>query len=275
VKRASNIDRFAVIIGAMKCGTTSLFRYLCQHPQVVGSSHKELNYFADDDNWARGNTWYEEHFDFDPARHRVGLEASTHYTKQPMYPNAAERMAQVDASFKLVYLVRDPVARIESHLTHGVFKGWLGERKHIKDHPHVLAVSRYAYQLDAFLEHFPADDILVVSLSELKQQPRAVVDRVLAHIGLDADFELNTDSQHNSSREKTVDRGLWRVLGKTGPLGQALPTGVRRFLGEGVERQVLSPDERAFVAGELADDMQRLRDEHGVDTDAWFADVEA
>lgn len=270
MQRTSSIDQFAIIIGAMKSGTTSLFRYLSQHPQVAPSSHKELNYFADDDNWDKGPDWYEDHFGFDPSVHKVGLEASTHYTKQPMYPNAAERMAQVDASFKLIYLVRDPVARMESHLTHGVFKGWLGERKHIKDHPHVMAVSRYAHQLDAYLEHFSADDILVLNLAALKDRPRAVVSRVVDFIGLSDDFELDTDAQHNSSREKTEDRGLWRVLGKTGPLGRSLPTGVRRFLGEGVERQILSPDERAYVAEELAEDMRRLRDEHGVDIDAWL-----
>ena len=274
MKRPSNIERFAIIIGAMKSGTTSLFRYLSQHPELAPTSDKELNYFADDDNWARGADWYESHFDFDPTMHRYAMEASTHYTKRPSFPNAADRMAQVDADFKLIYLVRDPIRRMESHLTHGLYKGWLGERKHIKDHPHVIAVSRYHYQLEAFRAHFPKDDLLVMRLGQLKEDPHAVVERVLEFLDLPTDIDLDTGRRHNSSREKTVDRGVWRVLNKTGPLEEAvsnlLPTGARRALGESVERQELSDNEREYVAEELADDMKRLREEYGVDTDAWF-----
>src|ERR1700728_3618911 len=51
-----------IVIGAAKCGTTSLHHYLSQHPQICMSHKKELDFFCEDANWQKGQAWYRSHF---------------------------------------------------------------------------------------------------------------------------------------------------------------------------------------------------------------------
>jgi hypothetical protein len=89
-----------VVIGAMKCGTTSLHHYLDLHPEISMSRPKELNFFIGDDGgpgdwrggtWRRGTAWYAQHFE--PAAPVRG-EVSPGYTS-PSFPYEAGRMAAV------------------------------------------------------------------------------------------------------------------------------------------------------------------------------------
>src|SRR5207244_9201435 len=97
-----------VSIGASRCGTTSLHRYLDLHPDIAMSKTKELNFFVEERNWQRGVAWYEREFsDSAPVRG----EASPHYTAFPRYRGVAGRMARVVPEARLVYLVRDPIDR--------------------------------------------------------------------------------------------------------------------------------------------------------------------
>ena len=120
------IDRFVLIIGAMKCGTTSLYAYLGQHPQVCPSLEKESNFFIAERSWPRGLDWYHALWNWVPGTHTVALEASTGYTKRPMFEGVADRIASVDADFRFVYLMRDPIARVESHHRHDLLKAGRG-----------------------------------------------------------------------------------------------------------------------------------------------------
>ena len=104
-----------IVIGAAKCGTTSLHAYLDEHPEIAMSREKELHFFVDRKNWGRGIEWYEAQFD---ASAPVRGESSPGYSAYPLYEGVAERMARVVPDAKLVYLVRDPVERVVSHYTH-------------------------------------------------------------------------------------------------------------------------------------------------------------
>ena len=79
-----------VVIGAMKCGSTSLHHYLDAHPAVSMSDHKELNFFYRPQRWQRGADWYRGHFD---STALVRGESSVNYTKSPAASSvAAPRM---------------------------------------------------------------------------------------------------------------------------------------------------------------------------------------
>ena len=71
-----------IIIGAMKCGTTSLHHYLSLHPDISVSRRKELDFFVAEENWARGLAWYESQF---PDKGKVRGEASPKYTFNPRW----------------------------------------------------------------------------------------------------------------------------------------------------------------------------------------------
>ncbi|MDX1394802.1 MAG: sulfotransferase domain-containing protein, partial [Gemmatimonadota bacterium] len=100
-----------LVIGAMNAGTTSLYHYLRLHPEIHMSTPKELTFFADEWNWPRGLDWYASHFDPSFA---VNGEASPLYTTYPECPEIAERIGRNLPDVKLLYLVRDPIARMIS-----------------------------------------------------------------------------------------------------------------------------------------------------------------
>ena len=117
----------------MKAGTTTLFDHLAGHPAVAASSDKEPKYFARDGVYERGPDWYASLWDWDPPIHSIAMEASTHYSFRHEHPETAARMAAHPGEFRLVYLVREPVARVESHYHHAALRpaGGLGhERRH-------------------------------------------------------------------------------------------------------------------------------------------------
>jgi hypothetical protein len=81
-----------VIIGAMKCGTTSLHTYLDCHPSISMSRRKETNFFVHHQNWSKGLGWYRSHFTEDKP---VIGESSPNYARYPVFPGVPERMHMV------------------------------------------------------------------------------------------------------------------------------------------------------------------------------------
>ena len=78
-----------IIIGGLKCGTTSIHHYLGLHPEIQMSKPKELNFFVEELNWDLGLDWYASRFD---DRFKVRGESSPHYTNLPRFTGVAERI---------------------------------------------------------------------------------------------------------------------------------------------------------------------------------------
>ncbi len=211
-----------VIIGAKRSGTTSLFRYLGEHPQVaplfpsarhlplMRSDQKGVHYF--DSNHARGSRWYRSHFRTGPARGRAGQitgEASPYYLFHPRVPQLA---AGEIPRARLIALLRDPVERTYSHWSeqrrNGVetltFEDALaaeperlaGELERLLADPGAVSFpyeqqsyalqSEYATSFERWLEHFPREQLLVLRSEDLYADPQATYDRVVGFLGLDA-----------------------------------------------------------------------------------------
>ena len=97
-----------VIIGAQKSGTTSLYHYIVQHPEIEPASKKEIKFF--DIHYSEGEKWYLSHFPpkYPWADNRITGEGSPEY----MYlPWAAERLIEFLPETKLVAILRNPVER--------------------------------------------------------------------------------------------------------------------------------------------------------------------
>lgn len=103
-----------IVLGAQKGGTTALFRYLSQHPDVVPSLQKEIHFFNDDERHARGLDFYHGFFESrTPARARkITLDVTPSYLAAA--PLTAGRLFAYDAGLRLVALLRDPVTRAYS-----------------------------------------------------------------------------------------------------------------------------------------------------------------
>jgi hypothetical protein len=272
-----------LIIGAQKCGTTSLHAYLDLHPDVHMAAEKELDFFIADRAWRNGAAWYAQRFRDDAA---VRGESSPNYTGWPVWDGVPQRAASLVPQARLVYLVRDPLERIESHYLQRRLQD--GGRGDIADvlgdvrDPHNLFVarSRYATQLERWLEHFPQEQLLVLAAEDLRDRRHKALGDALAHLGLDGGIHPELlDAEHHRSEDKAeLAESAARL--RSSPAGRVLelvPARVRApvtqrlraALSHEVERQELPPDLRERLAELLAPEAQRLRALTGLRLAGW------
>jgi len=199
-----------VVIGAMKAGTVSLRHYLDEHPDVFlgrGGKFGEPNFFIAEDNWSRGRGWYESLFDGAGRAAAIG-ECSPSYTMAPAFRGVPERMAQVVPEIRLVYVVRDPIARMQSMYMHQVSAG--RERRRAAAallDDRYLKPSLYGFQLAAFLDHFDRSQVLVIASEVLRDRPREALSAVFDHLAVDpAAADLDKRHHDHRSMDKPVPR---------------------------------------------------------------------
>ncbi len=193
-----------LIIGAQRCGTTSLYSYLAEHPLVVSAARKEVHFF--DVNYGRGPNWYRQQFAsrLDPPLRRnprlrwITGEASPYYLFHPLAPR---RAAQLLPDVKLIAILRNPVDRALSHYHHEVRRRnetlpfadaiaaeegrMRGERELMiangsyrsHDHQRFSYAGRGCYmdQLNDWLKFFARDQLLVVFSDRFYAEPPAVL----------------------------------------------------------------------------------------------------
>ena len=232
-------DAFAFIIGAMKSGTTTLFSYLSQHPEIAAHPVKEPEFFS---RKARPSAVdlarYAAGWGPVPAGRHVMLEASTGYTKRPRFPDAAARIAALEGRKSFLYIVRDPLARIESHIAHNLAAGQIApEAIRFDKLAHHVAVSSYAYQLDAWAAAFPGTPVHLVDFADLRDDPLPMLRGVCRALDLDPDFPFTPLAAQNVRSQQQAYR---------------LPAPLAARL-----RRALAPD------------MRRFGDIHGFDVAQW------
>jgi hypothetical protein len=203
----------ALIIGAQRCGTSSLYKYLGRHPNVAPSLRKEIEYFSID--YGRGPAWYRAHFATEARRVVAGrfrgafatFEATPDYLLDPRAP---ARAANDVPDAKLIAMLRDPVERAVSHYHHNRRLGHEplsleeavrtenerigGELALMDADPGYRAVvyrrfsyvtrGRYAEQLERWLEHYPRDRLLVLRSADLFTKPSETFARIVEFLEL-------------------------------------------------------------------------------------------
>ena len=193
-----------LVVGAVKAGTTSLFEYLRTHPDVFMPERKELSFFVHEHNWARGLDWYRAQFADAGDAAAVG-EASPTYAWWPSFGRVPERIAATVPGVRLVYVVREPLARMRSMYRHAVALG--AERRPIEraliEVPDYLDTSRYATQLEQHLRYADRDRVLVVTAEDLRERRVETVSRVFAFLGVDDRWTPpNLDEEVHTVEEK-------------------------------------------------------------------------
>jgi hypothetical protein len=202
-----------VIIGAPKCGTTSLFAWLSDHPRVCGSKVKEARYFLDPDDplFKRSSNYrdhglagYEQYFEAcEAAPPELVLEATPVYLYQDA---AAKGLSQIQPQPHLVLMFRKPSERVHSHFhflrdSHAridsrlpfdefVRRVQFGDPDippygHAKD---VIAHSRYVEYFPAWLERFPRDHLHFFLFEHLRQDPATFMKSVAREFDIEPSF---------------------------------------------------------------------------------------
>jgi Sulfotransferase domain len=231
-----------LIIGAQRAGTTSLHRYLVQHPAVRTLLRtKGVHFF--DTAYGRGLGWYASHFPTRLTARRVarrqgtGLrtgEASPYYLFHPHVPG---RVAEHLPGVKLIALLRDPVQRAWSHYQHEVARGFetrpfeaaieaeparlAGETERLlaeplynsfaHQHHSYLARGHYADQLDRWRARFAPEQLLVLSSERFFADPERSFRRVLEFLELPA-FRPDGFQRHNARDYRPMGRAVRQRL---------------------------------------------------------------
>jgi hypothetical protein len=189
------------IVGAAKCGTTSLSVYLGAHPEAWIPPEKELRYF-DRDHAAHSLDWYRGYFAGAGDARAIGEATPTYMADR----GAIARMAQAFPQARLIAMLRDPTDRAYSHYWH--WRSRMGECREFADvvdgeiaqgratepgtwdaqrpeRYRYLMHGRYLPQLEALCEHFPRDALHVVLFDDLQANPAGTFRAVCRHLGID------------------------------------------------------------------------------------------
>ena len=254
-RQAAEVMPTFFVLGAARCGTTSLHYWLGQHPDIAMSAIKEPNHFvfrpgphgptpciADDRRLLAKSvpdrTAYERLFPTGGVR-QVG-DAS------PLYLYTRETPELISAAVpdaRLITVVREPIERAWSHFVY--VNDDLGDEapdafaravrtelplgyEPYRTGTHFVRLSRYAEQLQRYLAVFPRERLLVLPYDVLVRQPSVALRQVCDLLGVDASFPFDTSVAYNPSSGASSPFGrIDRALRPAFPyLKRALPSGV-------------------------------------------------
>jgi hypothetical protein len=289
------------IIGAPKCGTTSLEAWLAEHPQVFMSAVKEPHYFSE--HRAKRNATTEAEYlglfkDADVARQPVIGEASTSTLHSP---GAMERLHAFAPGAKVLIMVRDPVEMVSSMYGHARFRGvedapslaegWKlsEERSAGRRMPKTLKVGdpvQLTYksfgmvgrQVERALAIFPRQNVKVIVFDDLKANPGAVYRDVLEFLGLPDDGRTefpaqNVARQHGRNPLSRVLSSLphpvTRALKKIGLANRGVVTKVVQSSTAIADKQSVDPELAAEMRATFALDIELLESLIGRDLSSW------
>lgn len=287
------ITDYVLIIGAMKSGTTTLFRQLAADPRIAGANPKEPGFFAFEEVRSMGWDWYEGLFEFDADRHAYALEASTDYTKAPFVSGVAERIEQARAEgrrFKLIYVMREPVSRLVSHARHvqvrGREVGRFASPRSRHDFegsqglsPVNLAVSDYAAQLEPFRDFAARGELFLTTTDAMAEDGPGVMDALSNFIGLSGLRWRAEQAKVNTKDDKRRTPPILAAANESRALVAAakalLPKPARDAIRAQARVKVETPgrfepteDEYTALTSRYAESLQRLETDWAFDVPA-------
>jgi len=248
-----------IIIGGLKCGTTSIHHYLGLHPEVQMSKPKELNFFVSELNLDLGLDWYRGRFD---DRFAVRGESSPHYTNLPRFQGVAERIQTNCPDAKLLYMIRDPIKRVLSHWVHAKGAGYeSGEIEDVLSRPDTAYVQRSMYwmQLQPYLQRLDREQIELISSEELQADRHATMRKAFRFVGVDEDFtheQFDREWEKSSAKSGDKYQVMERLIKLPGLRSfdrnfDRLPESMRWV----VEKIVHDPDKPSAPKPKLSDEM--------------------
>jgi len=202
-----NLPNF-LVVGAQKCGTTTLYDILNEHPEANMSSVKEINFFSFDNKYRKGLSYYTSYFKKPLKNHKVTGEVSPGYMN---YPGVAAKIHRNLGEVKIVMILRDPIQRAYSQ--------YWDNRRHLKEHltneeiieeylsTEYEASSKgyfsrgiYINYIEEYLKYFSRDKIHIMILEDLIKTPRKELGELYDFLEIDKSEQfLKLPKQSNSS----------------------------------------------------------------------------
>lgn len=268
-----------MVIGAQKCGTSSLAKQLAEHPDICLCKIKEPGYFDRTEDWEAGLEEY--HRLYSPTDGQICGEASTMYTFLPEWQGTHTRLFAYNPDLKLIYIMRQPVERVISHYSHRLVRG------RVKDPPEVTVFAdptytnrtRYGVQIIPYLELFGRENILLLIFEEYISNQLKTLQQIAMFLGISADaFEdIGTAVNHRSVGEWQLKYPAIRKIASSSvfqSIRPYLPASIRKpvrpFFSNKLEKKMeFSPASKETIWRFLENDVQTIEELLGRRLDMW------
>lgn len=286
-----------IVIGAAKAGTTALYWYLSEHPEVFMSPVKETNYFAFGANESGeleyGNpelhkfpiqTWDEYRGLFIDAGDATAVgEASPIYIESP---STARKIKTALGDVQIICGLRNPVDRAYSD--YQMYLRSRGLEFHAEEvlgpdpawarpDSHWITIGRYHEMLSRYLEVFPRELLHVYLFEDMRRSTNEIVSDVYRFVGADPSFQPDLETPHNVGgvpSRRSVERILTsrRLRALVEPvIPPAAKKLARRLRTANLDPAPALPAElRSRILDDYAEDISRTEKMLGVDLSTWL-----
>ncbi len=281
-----------ILLGAQKSGSTAVYDWLSQHPDIYGNpAMKDFPFFCDPRYFERGLDWFSNHFKGHRDEAYV-LHGYVHYLF--LGHDVAQRLHEYNPDLRLVVLLRNPVER--------AFSGWLQARK-TGNEPNdtfedairadqegrlsslrervdrsYLSHGRYASQLEHYLRVFPADQLHIALFDDVQNQPLATCRALFDFLRINSDFKprFNKKNVYGKPRIAAVENLIQRGI-PSATLHKLMPLTLRSRLRQvarslntvATNKPEMNAVTREWLQAYYAEELQHLQHLSGLDLQCW------
>ncbi|MBA3970765.1 MAG: sulfotransferase domain-containing protein [Bacteroidetes bacterium] len=254
-----------MIVGAQKAGTTSLLRYLGEHPECISHPQKEFAYFTDTNEYQQGiEVALKKYYSHSPTGNKkiIAKNASLYTSDLGL-----RRLIENNPACKIILLLRNPVERTYSSYlmekNYGSAKFDFSELPElIKKHQDTdeswgfnffINYGLYAQHLKNIYSFFPKEQVTVILYRDLKKDALKECQNIFRKAHVNADFKPNVELKHNvtkKTRSEIYARLVHRFLHNENPIKKA----IKRII----------PGHKAYKYGELLREVNKTDEKHQV-----------
>lgn len=268
-----------MVIGAQKCGTSSLAAQLAEHPSICFCKIKEPGYFHKVEDWHSGLEAY--HRLYSPLDGQICGEASTLYTFLPEWQDTHARLFAYNPELKLIYIMRNPVERVLSNYSHNLVRGFVkgAPESVVFQDPGYINRSRYGVQIRPYLELFPRENVLLLVFEEYVVDQLRTLQQISAFLDIAAEpFSQSAPAEkHRSVGQWYLKHPVLRTMVRSDmfqTLRPHLPVSIRqpirrRLSNRLAQKPVFSPALRQMIWRLVEDDVRYVETLLGRRLDMW------
>ena len=183
-----------LIIGAQKAGTTSLYEYIKQHPDVYFSEIKEITYFVVDKYYQKGIEYFHSFF----SKYSSEKIIASSYVHMLPSLDAPERVLEYNKDMKFIIMLRDPVSRAYSAYNYAKQNGWENDNISFIDSLESESMRKnnnqidllyfynglYSSHIDNWTSRFLSTQFLIITDTELRNDSKNVLSRVTSFLNI-------------------------------------------------------------------------------------------
>ena len=231
-----------IIIGAGRSGTTSLYEYLKQHPDVYFSITKEVHYFSIAELYARGESYFHSLFP-DVKDQKIIATADTYLLIDKQAP---ERIKNYNPAMKIIILLRDPVDRAYSNYNYSINYGhekkqvsFLGSMPLEYDRLNNLNIvdqnnlchfygSLYDQHVSYWMQFFPAENFIILKTDDLQKSPQQTVNQLFNFLKIE-EIAIDTSQKFNKAAKAKSKYIQQLLLNRDHPLRKIMRIFLKPF----------------------------------------------